>query len=113
MLLLAACQPVRPISELTPAPVETLRFSPIEQAMADASLAFVAAQTPLAPELLRVESIEAVEWPDAGLGCPQPEMIYAAVVTSGFRVIVVTETEQFTVHTDSRSDGEKIICTQE
>ncbi len=113
VLLLTACQPVRPVSELAPVPVATERLSAAEQAMADASLAFVAAQTALSPETLQVESVEAVEWPDAGLGCPQPDMIYAAVITSGFRVVVAGEVRRFIVHTDSRIDGEKIICAQE
>lgn len=113
VLLSAACQPVRPISEQPPAPMEASSFSPAEQAMADASLAFVATQRASATETLQVESVEAVEWPDASLGCPQPEMIYAAVVTSGFRVTIVGKVERFIVHTDSRLDGEKIICAQE
>ncbi len=37
----------------------------------------------LAPEAIRLVSVEAVEWSDASLGCPQPGMMYAQVITPG------------------------------
>ncbi|MFO7631786.1 MAG: hypothetical protein R6W76_04550 [Caldilinea sp.] len=113
VLLLAACQPVRPVTELTPAPVDALQLSAAEHAMADASIEFVAETLDVASESLRVQSVEAMQWPDASIGCPQPEMIYAAVITPGYKITLVSEAETYAVHTDSRTDGEKIICTQE
>ena len=113
IMMLAACQPVRPITELAPAPVATPSLSTEETAMAEAVTLFVAGQLDAAAVQIHVQSVEAVQWPDASLGCPQPDMVYAAVITPGYRVTVEHAGETYTVHTDIRIDGEKIICAQE
>ena len=33
-----------------------------------------------------VGPVEEVTWPDASLGCPEPEMLYAQVLTPGYRI---------------------------
>lgn len=110
----AACQPVRPLpAESTPAASSAPALSAEEQAVAEASIAVVAAAQTLAPAALTVLSVEAVNWPDAALGCPQPDMIYAAVITPGYRVVLETADARFVVHTDSRPGGEQIICPEE
>lgn len=112
-LLMTACQPVRPIA----APTETLAAAPVlsaeQEAMAQASVDFVATQQGVTPESLSVVSVEAMHWPDASLGCPQPDMIYAAVITPGYQVTLEGGSERYIVHTDSRVDGEKVICAEE
>jgi hypothetical protein len=52
-------------------------------------------------EEIVVRSVEAVEWPDASLGCPQPGIIYAQVVTPGFRVILEANGQTYDYHTDT------------
>lgn len=113
MLLLTACQPVRPVAELTPAAIVAPTLSADEEAMAKAVTLFVAEQLDIAVEQLHVRSVEAMQWPDASLGCPQPDMIYAAVITPGYRVTVMDASKTHIVHTDVHIDGEKIICVQE
>lgn len=49
---------------------------------------------------VRVMSVEAVDWPDASLGCPQPGMAYTQVVTPGFRVVLEAEGRTYEYHTD-------------
>jgi hypothetical protein len=44
---------------------------------------------------------EAVEWPDAGLGCPAEGMMYAAVITPGYRIILLTDGDSYIYHADS------------
>ncbi len=56
-------------------------------------------------------SVEAVEWPDASLGCPQPGMMYAQVVTPGFRVKMAAKGQTVEYHTDS--SGRRVVsCTK-
>lgn len=110
---LAACQPVRPLPADEGAAASAPALSADEQAMADASLDFVAAAQAAEPEALTVLSVEAVEWPSAALGCPQPDMVYAAVITPGYRIVLETGDARYVVHTDSRPDGEKLICPEE
>jgi hypothetical protein len=57
---------------------------------------------------IRVVAVEEVTWSDASLGCPQPGMNYAQVVTDGMRVILEAEA----VFYDYRSGGigDPILC---
>ena len=51
-------------------------------------------------ESILVESVEAVQWPDASLGCPQPDMLYAEVVTPGYIIVLSVENQTYEYHTD-------------
>jgi PBP1b-binding outer membrane lipoprotein LpoB len=51
-------------------------------------------------EVTLVESL-AQDWPDAGLGCPAPDAIYAAVITPGFQITLEAQGENFIYHTDT------------
>jgi hypothetical protein len=53
----------------------------------------------LAIEAIWLVSVEAVEWPDTSLGCPQPGMMYGQVIP-GFRVVLGAEGETYEYHTD-------------
>lgn len=54
----------------------------------------------LEPEAIKLLSVEAVEWRDTSLGCPQPGMIYAQVITPGFRVMLAVGRRTYQYHTD-------------
>lgn len=71
----------------------------------------LARQLGLAPEAIRLVSVQAVEWPDTSLGCPQPGMMYAQVITPGFRVILEAAGEQYEFHTDQ--GGAVELCEAE
>ena len=47
-----------------------------------------------------VVSVEAVDWPDSSLGCPEPGMMYLQMVTPGYRIVVAGEGEEYAYHTD-------------
>jgi len=49
---------------------------------------------------IQVASIEAVDWSDASLGCPEPGMAYAQVITPGYRLILTVNGERHEYHTD-------------
>jgi hypothetical protein len=55
----------------------------------------------LSPEAIRLVSVEAVEWRDTSLGCPQPGMMYAQVITPGFRVVLEAGGKGYNYHTDT------------
>ncbi len=48
---------------------------------------------------ITTRSVEAVNWPDASLGCPQPDMMYAQVVTPGYRIVLEARGQAYTYHT--------------
>ncbi|MEJ2555265.1 MAG: hypothetical protein P8186_03345 [Anaerolineae bacterium] len=55
----------------------------------------------VAPEAIRLVSVEAVEWRDTSLGCPQPGMMYAQVITPGYRVLLEAKGKKYDYHTDT------------
>jgi hypothetical protein len=57
-------------------------------------------------EAIREVSVEAVEWPDTSLGCPQPGMAYAQVITPGFRVALAAKDQTVEYHSDS---GRRVV----
>jgi len=57
---------------------------------------------------IRVIEARAVAWPDASLGCPQPEMAYAQVITPGYWVLLEADGKQYPYHTDQ--NGQIILC---
>jgi hypothetical protein len=64
--------------------------------------AAIAGDLGVPPDTVQVVSIEPRNWPDASLGCPQPDMLYAQVVTPGYLVLVDVSGERIEYHTDER-----------
>ena len=52
---------------------------------------------------IRVASMEPRSWPNAGLGCPEPGRLYAAVVTDGFLIELEAGGRTYRYHTDERT----------
>ncbi len=59
-------------------------------------------------EDLRLVSIEQQEWSDSSLGCPEPGMMYAQVITPGYLVVFETGGDRYEVHTDK--NGRAVFC---
>jgi hypothetical protein len=79
----------------------------------DADLAalvpLAAAALSVAPEQVRLVTVERQIWPDASLGCPQPDHVYAQVLTPGYRLVVEAPGGQFELHSDER--GNIVRCS--
>jgi len=52
---------------------------------------------------ISVISVEAVDWPDTSLGCPQPGMAYAQVITPGYLIVLGAAAQNYEYHTDEHS----------
>ena len=52
-------------------------------------------------ESVKIKSVERVEWNDASLGNPQPDMVYAQVITPGFKMVLDVQGETYTYHTSA------------
>jgi hypothetical protein len=57
---------------------------------------------------LVVISVEATEWSDSSLGCPQEGEFYAQVITPGFQIIVDGAGQQLDYRTDT--NGNFLVC---
>lgn len=71
-------------------------------------VAAIAADLGVSPESVQVITIESRDWPDSSLGCPQPDMLYAQVITPGYLVLVDVSGERIEYHTDER--GTVVRC---
>ena len=64
----------------------------------DLALANLAATLGIAPTAITVKVVEPVDWPDASLGCPQPGMMYAQVITPGYRIVLEVDGQSYEYH---------------
>jgi hypothetical protein len=111
-------EPISPISPLSPlkepamAPI-TQEVKPIpgsEEALA-AAIADLAEQSGLPADDIQLVSMEAVEWSDASLGCPQEGFMYAQVITPGYLLILEAQGQEYEYHTDRRANV--VLCPEE
>jgi len=85
-----------------------------EQALVEAAIALVAAETGIDPATLTLVDLQAMEWPDGSLGCPQPDMMYVQVVTPGYQLTLQDSAGvPYAVHTESEATGQLILCQAE
>lgn len=62
-------------------------------------------------EQITVISVEVVNWPDTSLGCPQPGMMYAQVITPGYRILLSYGGQTYQYHSDR---GDHVVyCEQQ
>ena len=54
--------------------------------------------------------MEPAEWPDSGLGCPQPGQLYLQMITPGWLIEVQGGGKIFEYHTDS--DDRFVLCAE-
>lgn len=85
------------------AELDTERAALVEQARKD-----LAERLQVALEAINLQSIEAVQWRDSSLGCPQPGMNYLMVITPGYRIRLVANGQSYEYHTDKQS---VVYCT--
>jgi hypothetical protein len=80
-----------------PLPLDPIADSMVEQAQRDAARRLDVSQT-----RVRLVSLLAMTWPDASVGCPQPEIDYADVETPGYRIVVRADDQTLIYHTSIR-----------
>lgn len=73
----------------------------------DLAVTDLAQRLGVATTAITVRSVESVEWPDASLGCPQPGMMYAQVITPGFRIVLEANGKHYEYHSGT---GSVILC---
>ena len=89
-----------PANETVPAEIET------------AAREFLAGELEVDEGDLRLDSSEGVQWSDASLGCPQEGMLYAQVITPGYKLVFALSGTVHAVHTNS--DGSNmVVCGEE
>lgn len=55
-----------------------------------------------------ISNTDSQEWPDSGLGCPDPNINYLTVITPGYLIKFEAAGENYTYHTDQ--EGNFVLC---
>jgi hypothetical protein len=74
-------------------------------ALVDLALADLASQLKTSAENIDVLSVEAVDFSDASLGVPEPDKMYAQVVTPGYAIQLRAGGKEYTYH----GSGDRIV----
>jgi len=72
-------------------------------AIARVAIADLAARLHMSETDIAVKQVKSVEWPDTSLGCPQPGMMYAQMVTPGYEIILTAGGKDYVYHSDRKS----------
>jgi hypothetical protein len=80
-----------------------------EDALA-AAVAHLTERTGVSESDIRLVSMEAVEWSDASLGCPQEGFMYAQVITPGYLIILEAQGQSYEYHSDKAANV--VLCEQ-
>lgn len=80
----------------------------VERATEDLVLA-----TSTAAEEIKVVSTEEVEWSDSSLGCPEPDGMYAQVITPGYLIVLESGANAYEYHSGTDPEGPLVQCTQD
>jgi hypothetical protein len=109
-------EPISPISSVTPESVPDMSIEsdvePIpgsEEALA-AAIVHLIDQTGVSDSDIRLVSMEAIEWSDASLGCPQEGFMYAQVITPGYLIILEAQGQSYEYHSDQAANV--VLCEQ-
>jgi hypothetical protein len=103
--------PVETPTVSTPAlPEATSIFAPdLEPLIAQAKID-LSQRTGIGVDKINVVGIEAVEWPDGSLGCPQPGMLYTQVQVDGLRIFLLVGVNTYEYH--SGGGRQPFLCEQ-
>ena len=68
---------------------------------------FLAAKLDIPASRITLGGATAATWPDASLGCPEKDRMYAQVVTPGFRIVMKVDGRPYEVHV---AGGRAVEC---
>ena len=98
-----------PTPQVIPSPGRPGGSLPVGQGMMiEAVMLSLSEQFDIRAESITVVSVEAVTWPNGGLGCPQEGMAYAEVMVEGSRITLEADGQTYTYHTAGTS--EYVLC---
>lgn len=104
-------QPVSPLKEPAMAPTSgEVQALPGSEAVLAAAVADLSERTGTPANEISLVSMEALDWSDASLGCPQEGYMYAQVITPGFLIVLEAQGQPYEYHTDRTSNV--VLCEE-
>jgi hypothetical protein len=74
------------------------------------AISLLATASGVPAEVIKLDSWEKTVWSDSSLGCPEPGMSYAQVVTPGWKIVLSAPDGQHEFHADT---GDRLLdCTE-
>ena len=64
-------------------------------------------------DAITVVSAEEEEWSDASLGCPEPNKIYAQMITPGYLIVLESDGNTHIYHTGADPEGPLVRCAED
>lgn len=95
---------------VTEEPPEALFYDPALQPLVDMALADLSERLKIDLEQIIVVQAELVVWPDASLGCPQPDMVYTQVPVDGTLIRLSAAGQVYDYHGGGWTDP--FLCEQ-
>jgi hypothetical protein len=105
-----ATAPPSAVAPVASSSVPGSNLSPEQQAAVAAVVQDAAARLSISPNELSVDRVEAREWGDSSLGCPQPGNLYSQIVTPGFLIVINSGGKQLEYHSDTRA--RVVLCKE-
>ena len=79
----------------------------------DRAIAELVQATSAAADEITVVSTEEIEWSDTSLGCPQPNQMYAQMITPGYLIVLESGGNTYEFHSGSDPEGPLVQCTED
>lgn len=89
-----------------------LELSDVELRLVELAAADLSAELGIAPEQIKATSMQAVDFADSSLGCPEEGMMYAQVITSGYQFMMEVDGTTYEYHGTGQADGRVVRCTK-
>jgi heat shock protein HslJ len=74
--------------------------NPASRALADKARQMLVQELGVDASAVTLQRVEAVEWRDSSLGCPQPGMNYLQVITPGYLIVLEAQGRSYEYHTN-------------
>ena len=119
MILASGCQPITAEKATLPWRSEMDVAASSLDELDESQAALAAAGADVLAESLGADvasvvltDMQAVDWPDASLGCPEPDMMYAAMLTPGYVLTYTVDGESYDVNTSTDPGGRIVHCEE-
>jgi len=86
----------------------TIGGSPTE--LIERAKAEVATLARSSAESVQVDSVESMDWSDSSLGCPKAGMMYAQVITPGYKIVLSSGGRTYEFHSATDPQGPLVRC---
>jgi hypothetical protein len=99
--------PLRPTETLqaptqTAGPAQPMPTNPFLRQVTDQAMHDLAGRLALPPERIEFLELKSMLWPDGGLGCPRPGMVYPQVQQDGYLIRLRAGKREFEYHGGGR-----------